>query len=49
MKQKSAYFTMCKTESKIITEIENRVATRFNKRSIYGKVRFFNRLFNKRK
>ncbi len=27
MKQKSAYFTKQKTESKIITEIENGVAT----------------------
>ena len=27
MKQKSAYFTKKKTESKISTEIENRVAT----------------------
>lgn len=32
MKQKSAYFTNKKTESKIIKEIENRVATKFNKK-----------------
>ena len=32
MKQKSAYFTNKKTESKIITEIENEVATKFNKK-----------------
>ena len=32
MKQKSAYFTKQKTESKIITEIKNTVATKFNKK-----------------
>ena len=33
MKQKSAYFTKQKTKSKIITEFEKRVATKFNKKN----------------
>ena len=32
MKQKSAYFTKGRIDSKITTEIENRVATKFNKK-----------------